>query len=468
MGKAETPAAEHLPGTRVKRGVANDQRLRATALGALLILTASPSVAAPAALDLGPNVTVEKMSAGGTVIVRPSAGAPVAAVELWYRAPSTGFGPKPQPSIARLAAQVVAASKPLIGDPLGKVVNDMGGRLTITVYSDSIAVAAIVPASGARRVVRAMTTSFFAPVVTDDGFRSAARDVEQEALFTGFDPETVVRDAVFGDLFSAGPQHYPALGDPKGVSTLAIADVRSFATRAFRSQNATLVVSGLVDATIASSAVGGRDGGGDAAPETPSVPTLSDTIVPVTKPFVQPSGGYGWVGPAIANEREATAMDFLADYLFRADDGYVAKQVTARYPDAFLVGNFITLHDPGVMFVAYAGKDSDAIKGLVDGGFAKVRTPLDPHAFATALAQFQYHMRSDLQTPTEIADNFGWYAVEGAAEYAPGANGDDGAYFKYARGLTPEFVASVAQKYLGKPAAVITLSPEDAAKAKPQ
>jgi predicted Zn-dependent peptidase len=447
------------------------QRLRAGALGAFLILAspfAAPSVVrASDGPDLGPNVTVAKLSAGGTVIVRPTHGAPVAAVELWYRAPSTGFGQKPVSSLARLSAQVVAASKPLIGDSLGKVVSDLGGRLSITVYSDSIAITAIVPATGARATIKSMTTAFFAPVVTDDGFRLAQRDVEQEALFGGFDLETVVRDVVFEQLFADGPQHYPALGDPKDVSAVAIADVRSFATRAFRSQNATLVVTGTVDPSIADAAVTGRPDEGNAAPEPPSVPTLASSLAPVSKTFVQRSGGYGWVGPAIADERAATAMDFIADYLFRTDDGMVAKEVARRYPDAFLVGNFITLHDPGVMFVAYAGKDSGAVKALVDDGFAKVRVPLDPATFARALAAFQYHMRSDLQTPTQIADNFGWYSVEGAPGYAPGAGGDAGTYFSLASALTPDYVASVAQQYLGKEPVVVTLAPEDPTKAKP-
>jgi predicted Zn-dependent peptidase len=472
MGKAQAPPAEYLTGTGVAERVVTSRRLRAIALGAFLILSATPLGATPAPdgvlPNLGSNVTVQRLAAGGTAIVSPFVGAPVAAVELWYRAPSTGFGPKPVPSVARLAAQVVAASKPLVGESLGKVVNELGGRLTITVYSDSIAIAAIVPASGASSVVKAMTTSFFAPVVTDDGFGVAQRDVEQEALFGGFDPETVVRDAVFGDLFSEGPQHYPALGDPKDVSAIGIGDVRSFATRAFRAQNATLVISGVVDATIVASAVSGRSDG-DAAPEAPSTPTLATGApVPVSKPFVQPTAGYGWVGPAIADEREATAMDFIADYLFRSDDGYVAKAVAKTYPDAFLVGNFITLHDPGVMFVAYSGKDMSSLKTLVDDGFARVRKPLDARDFSVALAQFEYHIRSDLQTPTQVADNYGWYAVEGAADYAPGANGERGAYFTYANGLTPDFVASVAQKYLGTPPATITLSPTAAMKGEAQ
>ena len=77
-------------------------RLRASALGAFLILSASvsPACAATGELpDLGPNTTVGRLPVGGTVIVRPAQGAPVAAIELWYRAPSTGFGEKQQHAV---------------------------------------------------------------------------------------------------------------------------------------------------------------------------------------------------------------------------------------------------------------------------------------------------------------------------------------------------------------------------------
>ena len=140
--------------------------------------------------------------------------------------------------------------------------------------------------------------------------------------------------------------------------------------------------------------------------------------------------------------------------------GAVARRVGDAYPDAVVVGQFITLHDPGVMFVAYSGKDTAAVRALVDDGFATVRKPLDAAAFRSAIAAFEYHLLSDLQTPLQLADNFGWYSVEGAPAYAPGSGGERGAYFTAAQSLTPEFVASVAQKYLGKTPAVITLTPE--------
>jgi predicted Zn-dependent peptidase len=451
--------------------MAGAKRLWAALLGAALGAAALPARAATGDLpDLGPNVTVGRLPAGGgTVIVRPAQGAPLAAIELWYRAPSTGFGPKPLPAIARLAAQVVAASKPIVGEPLGKAVSEAGGRLAITVYSDSVSISAAVPASAARTIIKVLTTAYFAPVVTEDGYRAARGEVEQESQISSYDPETVVRDAIFAQLFSAGPQHFPSLGDPKDISQIGLGDVKAFATRAFRSQNATLVVSGAVDSSIGDAAVSGRPAEGDDGPEAPATPELATSVTPVTKNFAETVGGYGWIGPAISDTREATAMDFIADYLFRNDDGYVTRQVAEKYPDAMMLGQFITLHDPGVMFVVYSGKDNTpALKALVDDGFAQVEKTMAAATFAGALAAFKYHLLSDLQTPTQIADNFGWYSVEGAAEYAPGANGDRGTYFKAADSLTPDFVADVAVKYFSKSPVVVTLRPGPAEKTKQQ
>jgi predicted Zn-dependent peptidase len=435
--------------------------LGAVAAALALLAAFVPAGAATGDLpQLGPHVSVGTLQAGGTYIVRPATGAPIAAVELWYRAPSTGFGPKPIPSLSRLAAQVVIASKPLIGSSLGRLVSDLGGRLSVNAYSDSIDIGAVVPAAHAREVVKAMTTAFFAPVISDDGFHAAQQDVAQEAVFESFDPAAVVRDAVFAQLFSSGPQHYPVLSDAKQVATITPADVRAFATRAFRSQNAIFVASGAIDPSLAAAAVGGRPAAaGLAVPEAPATPDVASSPHPVSASFPEPSGGYGWAGPPIAQEREATAMDFIADYLFREESGVVSEAVADKFPDALLIGQFITLHDPGVMFVAYAGKSVDQVKAQVDAGLEMMRKPLEPRTFAHALAAFRFHLLSDLQTPSEMADNFGWYSVEGSPEYAPGANGDKGSYAKAADSLTADFVASVAQKYLSVTPVTVTLTP---------
>ena len=432
-------------------------------LAALLVVAALPASAATGDLpNLGPHIGVARMPVGGTVIVDPVAGAPVAAVELWYRAPASGFDAKAVPSLARLAAQAVAASKPLVGPSLGTTVKDLGGRLNITVYSDSLAISAVVPAAHAKDVVRVMTTAYFAPVLNDAGFKVAQRDVAEEALIESYNPETMVRDAVFASLFASGPQHYAILGGFKDVAAISIGEARAYAVRAFRSQNAVLVVTGAVEPSIAAAAVSGRPataGSALAAAEDHSALAVATSFEPVAKAFDQPSGGYGWIGPPIGNEREATALDFIADYLFRNDTGYVTRDLSEQAPDALVLGQFITLHDPGVLFVAFSGKSVDALRAKVDEGIALMRKPLPAATFANALEAFEFHILSDLQTPEHLADNFGWYAVEGNPEYAPGANGEGGVYFRAAGSLTPQFVAAVAEKYLGKPPASVVMMP---------
>ncbi len=434
-------------------------RLAAAALGAsVTVLACAPANAASANVGLGSAVTITSLPVGGTAIVCPARGAPVAAVELWYRAPSTGFGARPEPGIARLAAQTVAASKPIVGAALGRTVADVGGRLSITVYGDSVEVSALVPATNSRDVVKAMTTAYFAPVTSDDGFRLAQRDVGRDALFSSFDVESLVRDAVFGALFTNGPQHFSALGGPKSLAAISLADVRAFATRAFRSPNATLVVSGDVDPAVATAAATGRSEA-SAGGEAPTRGDVDAAPAAVTQASVLDSGGLGWIGPPIADEREATAMDFISDYLFRPDSGIVARQTAQRDPSEVVFGQFITLHDPGVLFVAYGGKQDAAVHDIVTSAVTSLQQPLSTDAFARARNAFEYHVLSDLQTPSQLAANFGWYAVEGNLRYAPGAGGEGGPYFKSAQSLTPQFVAEVARKFLSRTPAIVTLAP---------
>jgi predicted Zn-dependent peptidase len=152
-------------------------------------------------------------------------------------------------------------------------------------------------------------------------------------------------------------------------------------------------------------------------------------------------------------------MDFIADYLFRPDAGITSRAIAEQFPGAFVSGQFITLHDPGVMFVAFGDGDLDGLRALVERAIAQMRTPLAAETFANARAAFEYHLLSDLQTPSEMADNFGWYSVEGNLQYAPGINASGSSYFSTAATLTPQFVARVAEKYLAKPAARAVLVP---------
>jgi predicted Zn-dependent peptidase len=400
------------------------------------------------------NVASGALAGGGQYIISHTESAPVAAIALWYRAPSSGFDAAGVPGLGRLAAATVAASAPVTGTPLGRYISEIGGRIAISSYPDSVAISALVPAESAADVVHAMTVSFFAPVVSAEGLKLAQRDVGEEAFFRQFNPEQTIDDALDGALFSDGPARFPSLGPSADVSKINFDQVRTYAERAFRPANAVLVITGAVDASVLATAVPGH---ADPAPhpEPPLQAHFVQQPPPVSTTGVEAGQGLGWVGPAIHDEREATALDFISDYLFRSDTGTVQRAIAGT--KSSVSGKFVTYHDPGVLLVTISGGDVATTRKIVDDALAVARKPLDKPTFAAARDAFMYHMLSDIETPGGMADTLGWYTVEGNQAYAPGAAGQASKYFAVAGSLTPAFVAATVNKYLGQPGAVVAV-----------
>jgi zinc protease len=69
-----------------------------------------------------------------------------------------------------------------------------------------------------------------------------------------------------------------------------------------------------------------------------------------------------------------------------------------------------------------------------------------------------------MDSPEGLADNYGWYFVQGLPAYSPSATdaGLDGDYFSVAATLTPDFVRDVARRYLGAQPATIIVTPRRA------
>lgn len=425
--------------------------VRAALVGAALVLSS-----AGAGSDAGTPAVTGTLAGGGRYIVRPAGGAPVAAVALWYRAPSSGFGTTAIPGLGRLAAAAVAASKPVTGTALSEFVRQVGGRLTVSAYPDSVSVSVLLPADRAADAVRAMTRSYFAPVLTDAGLGLARRSVLEDGVIRGYDHGAQINDALYAALFAAGPDKIPPFGSTGAFATLTTETVRAYAERAFRPANAVLIVTGAVDPAVLSAALPGREGALP-GPEAPAPETLARVTGPVEVRGLQPGFGLGWAGPPISDEREATAFDFIADYLFYPDTGIVQKAVRAY--GTSLVGTFVTYHDPGVFLLTSTGGEQPAVRSAIDAGLLDIRRPLQRAAFEAARNQFIYHILSDGETPSALADTYGWYTVEGNSGYAPGDGGIAGRYLAAAASLTPAFVAATAAKYLDRPGAAISVVP---------
>ncbi len=366
-----------------------------------------------------------------------------AAIELWYRVPAAGYDLK-SPGIARLALAAAVASRPAGGSSLSEIVNRLGGSLSLEVYPDISMVGASVPASSAAVVLRAMTGAFFNPAITAAGMKIAAQDSALVAAQQPFDSSRTLQDALFAQLFSQGPAHYAPIPDPAAFAKLAQGDVQAFASRAFQRANAIVSLAGNIDNSLASG-IAGRSATVASAPydSTPACGP-ADASVGARSAGV----GFAWMGPRIADVRAATAMDFVADYLFDPDRGTVVRAVHAQ-SNLFVNGQFITLHDPGVLLVTISGETAAAFGQTVLDAVAAMRQPLDAAAFSTARKAFLYHIFSQIQTPVLRADNAGWYAAEGNGQYAPGDAA--GTYLNAANSLDPQFVAQTVRAYLQRP-----------------
>lgn len=365
------------------------------------------------------------------------------AIELWYRVPAAGYDLK-SPGIARLALAAVAASKPPGGSSVSEIVNRLGGSLSIEVYPDIAMIGASVPAASSASVLRAMTGAYFSGQITDAGLKAAAQDSAIVAAQQPFDSARTLQDALFARLFADGPAHYAPVPDAAAFATLAPSDVRAFATRAFRAGNAVISLGGNAAAVAQAPPV-------SPALDPPFDSKLAAQVVETTVSARSAGLGVAWAGPGISDTRAATAMDFVADYLFDPDHGTLPQSIRGR-SDVFVTGQFITLHDPGVLVVTMSGGTASGLQQNVLDAVAGMQKPLDATTFARAQKAFVYHILSQIQTPVARADNAGWYAAEGNAQYAPG--NDSGTYLAAAASLDPQFVAQAVRTYLAHPVIV--------------
>ncbi|MEA2721832.1 MAG: Peptidase inactive domain [Candidatus Eremiobacteraeota bacterium] len=429
--------------------------LRAAVSAALFVCAAAGGALAqtPAAPAAVPSDASGVLPSGVAYTLRPDPAQPVAAVALWYRAPAGGFGTTAVPGLSRLAAATVTASTPITGTPLAQLVERWGGRISVAAYPDSVAITVLVPADHTVQTVRAMTGSFFAPVVAADGLLVAQRYATEDAIYRSLAPDAI-EDALGTALFADGPLHDGTIGSARTVADIKLDRVRSFAERAFRPANAILVLTGNVDRSVLSS-VASRAGATQSTAEAAAPQTPRAAPPPLEREGNLVGTGLGWVGPPITAEADATALDFLADVLFAPKTGTVSKALGTR--KATVTGKFVTYHDPGVFLVTITGDDAAAARPIVEKAIADAAKPLSAAAFAAARAGFTYRILGQLATPADAADTYGWYTVEGDAAYAPAEGGIQGRYFTLAASLTPATVAQTAAKYLTPAPAVVTM-----------
>lgn len=428
-------------------------------VSSLMLFNPAWAIAAP---DLAPGETV--LPDGLTTLVKHATGAGAVALEIWVKCPASGWSPV-HPGIARLTALATLSAKSG-GSSLRDTVRTHGGQIGISVFQTTTEFAVLAPANDAAALQEALLRAVFHPSydegALDDARARLAEEQAQAAQSTG----EVLRDGVFAATFADGPLHDSTFGDPNTLK-LTLADVRDFAARAY---------TGSASAAIALGNAGTSDitakiaAGAPAASTFAALPASSVAPVPA-QPITIPSAtadlpgvALAWAGPPISDERAATAMDFLSDYLTDATDGVLSRAAGAGKGEVETGGQFVTLEARGLFFATAAGAAMQPLamaKTLRDALAPTLASPLSADRFKQALNAYETRLLRQMDSPQGLADNYGWYIVQGAPAYAPSATdaGMTGRYFADAASLTPEFVHDVARRFLGAAPIVIAVTP---------
>lgn len=399
---------------------------------------------------------------GLTLVARKATASPTAAIEVWIKCPSSGYS-SPRPGLARLTALAVVDEK-AGGASLRDEARKAGAQIAISVYHESTEIALLAPAYVSADLLDTLVSRALHPHLDQAAFESARQRLAAQQVASMDMPEQVLRDSLFAQLFASGPLHDSSFGDPKTLTGLTLDDISSFAARAYVPAQEIVVTVGDVDERDVSrrlAVLAPPAGQTQTMPES-SVAAYGDTPVSLTRESLNAGGvAIGWVGPPIADERAATAMDFLSDYLAHPSEGVVSKVVLGADASTTFTGQFVTLRNPGVFYVTASGAklDPTLTSTLIrDAMRNALRQQLSKEDFERARAAFVTHLLRDMQTSQGLADNYGWYFAQGALPYSPSATDAtlSGQYFKQVASLSPDYVYSIARRYLlAKPAVII-------------
>ncbi len=412
--------------------------------------------ASPASVASSPGAATltQQFPNGLTVVARKAGAAPVVALEVWIRCPSNDYDSS-RPGIARLAALALLDEKSATSLSLRDATRIAGGQIAVSVYYESTELAILAPSYAAPALLDKLSATAARPYVDQAAFDSARTRLAAGQVAAGGVVDQQLRDALFTQLFASGPLRDSTYGSPKSLKDVTLADVTKFLGRAYVPESEIVVVAGDQDPRDVLKHVSPLT-----SPGAPAQSMPNSQIAPSGAPFAIRSDqstvngvALGWIGPPIEDERAATAMDFLSDYLAHEGDGALVKTIAAVDSAADFNGQFITLRNPGVFYLTVSGQQFDpaTLPGIIRSALqSDVGHEFSKTDFARARDAYVAHLLRDMQTDEALADNYGWYYSQGALPYSPSATDVSlsGDYFDKVSSLTPDYVYAIAKKYV--------------------
>ena len=334
-----------------------------------------------------------------------------------------------------LAATAAAVAPLASGKSLYALVHTVGGELNIEVYPDIVGIGAVVPASAARRVVAAMTAAYFAPAVDDAAVKTARANAAVLGVQQRYESDTTLHDLLFGkssrrsgalsaaaDHGCAADEHFDGAGRALLRSALSA------------SANAMLTLTGNVDASSIDAVT---DGSGPGAMDAP----FDSTLAPVRRrrrPRPVRSTAWAWPGSVRRSPMKRRRPRSISSPIisFASRPASCRKALDRARSDALVAGQFITLHDPGVMVVTIGGerrKAGRAARARARSSAAATAGRADVRRGARSVSLSRrrgYANAAAARRQSRLV-----YAPKATSSYAPGIR--NGTYEQPARSLDP-------------------------------
>jgi len=417
------------------------RRLAPALLAGAIVLATLNSVRANA--ETGIALGHLQNGAGYSIAADPAS--PTAAIGLWLHVPASGYS-FDAPGIADLAAHALADAPIVGGRSLREIVEGVGGSIEIEPSPNLLGISIVVPKAEASATARAMAEAYFTGTIDAKSLDEARHETSVRAVEERFNIENELQTRLFAALFSNGPMHVPVYpNSASSLDAIHLQQVQRYAERAFRPGNASLSFAGAVGDSLLKQVAGVGRTGSDAPIDSPLAQAAATQSVHGSSSAI----AIGFAGPPISSRDDATALDFVASALLDERLGRALPLPAG----GVAVARFVTLQGTGVFTIFGVGNDPKKLQGVLLDDLARLRTPLSRARFDRLLRAFQFHIASAIEVPQGLADNLGWYAASGAAEYAPGLPG--GQYARSISRLTPDRVAAAVRRYLDRPTTIL-------------
>ncbi|MEM1058869.1 MAG: pitrilysin family protein [Verrucomicrobiota bacterium] len=204
--------------------------------------------ALPPDLLTKPDVRVETLENGLSLLVCREDSAPVVAVQFWVETGSIHEGRWLGSGISHLLEHLMFKGTPRRGNSeMARDIHDLGGRLNAYTSFDRTVYYTDVPVEGWVQAAEILGDAVNHSTLPEEEFEKEKEVIRREFAMGRDDPERELSKLLFGTVFTRHPYRLPVIGHLDLFNQLTREDVLAYYRERYSIENQTLIVVGPVD-----------------------------------------------------------------------------------------------------------------------------------------------------------------------------------------------------------------------------